>query len=87
MFRLWIKEWKDNRLVKDMVVTDDTTDTRTHKILNSLEKACYELDLSKPIWLESNQKEFLRRNRTRFSKDNFVEAISFDYLEIQIIEE
>ena len=51
MFRLWGKEWKDNRMVRDTVICDETDDTRTHKIFNALDAVCYEFDLSKPIWL------------------------------------
>ena len=32
-------------------------------------------------------KEFKKRGVTKFTKDNFVEEIEFDYLEIHIIEE
>ena len=53
MFRLWVKLMKDNHLMKDTVICDDSADTRTHKIFHALEEACYEFDLSKPIWLES----------------------------------
>ena len=87
MFRLWGKIWKENRLVKDTVICDESQDTRTHKIFHALDAICYEFDLSKPIWLDSNIEEFKKRDKTRFSKDNFVESIEFDYLEIQIIEE
>ena len=51
MFRLWGKEFKENRLLRDTVICDETTDTRTHKIFNALDAICYEFDLSKPIWL------------------------------------
>ena len=87
MFRLWGKIWKENRLVKDTVICDESTDTRTHKIFHALDAICYEFDLSKPIWLDSNIEEFKKRDKTRFSQDNFVDSIEFDYLEIQIIEE
>lgn len=87
MFRLWIKEIKDNHLVKDITIEDTTSDTRTKKILNSLEKACYEFDLTKPIWLNSNISEFKTLSKTRFTKDSFIESIDFDYLEISILEE
>ena len=40
MFRLWGKEFKDNRMVRDTVVCDDTDDTRTHKIFNALDAIC-----------------------------------------------
>ena len=87
MFRLWGKIWKDNRLLKDTVICDETDDTRTHKIFHALDSVCYEFDLGKPIWLDSNIEEFQKRDKTRFHQDNFVESIEFDYLEIQIIEE
>ena len=87
MFRLWGKIWKDIRLIKDTVICDDSHDTRTHKIFHALDAICYEFDLGKPIWLDSNIKEFQKRDKTRFTQDSFVEGIEFDYLEIQVIEE
>ena len=54
MFRIWIKTIKENRLINDTVICDDTNDTRTHKVLNSVDKACEDFDLSRPIWLDSN---------------------------------
>lgn len=87
MFRLWGKIWKENHLIKDTVICNEFDDTRTHKIFQSLDSICYEFDLSKPIWLDSNIDEFKKRDTTRFYQDNFVDSIDFDYLEIQIIEE
>lgn len=87
MFRLWGKIYKDNRLLRDTVVRDETDDTRTHKIFHALDSICYEFDLSKPIWLEANIAEFKRLDKTRFTQDNFIDSIEFDYLEIHIIEE
>ena len=58
MFRLWAKEFKDNRMLRDTVICDDSDETRTHKIFNALEEICYEFDLSKPIWLDVTIAEF-----------------------------
>ena len=74
-------------MLQDTVVCDDSDDTRTHKIFHALEEICYEFDLSKPIWLESNIQDFQRRDKTRFTKDSFIDEIDFDYLEIQMLEE
>ncbi len=87
MFRLWVKCWKNARLVKDTVVERPEEDTPTHKIFHSLEDACHELDLGIPIWLEKNIKEFKRSKKTRFYQDNFMESIPCDYVEIQILDE
>ncbi len=87
MFRLWVKLINDNHLLKDIVVCDDTADTRTHKVMNAIEKACYELDLPKPIWLNNVVKDFQLHAKCRFSRDSFIEDVDFDYMEIQVIEE
>lgn len=87
MFRLWGKIWKDNHLINDITISDDSTDTRTHKIFRALDEICLELDLGKPIWLDSNINEFKRHSKTRFTQDSFIEQIDFDHLEIHVIEE
>ena len=87
MFRLWAKEFKDNRMLRDTVIEVDNDDTRTHKIFHAIDEVCHEFDLSNPIWLDSNIDEFKRHAKTRFHQDNFVDSIEFDYLEIHIIEE
>lgn len=87
MFRLWAKEFKNNRMIRDTVVEDMGVDTRTHKVLKALDEVCIRFDLSKPIWLESIQQDFKRNSRARFYADSFIDDIDFEYLEIQIIEE
>ena len=77
----------DTRLVKSETIEIEDDDTRTHKIFRALEEACLRFDLGKPIWLDANVKEFQRRSKTRFGKDNFVEEIDFDYMEMQVLEE
>lgn len=88
MFRLWGKIFKDNRMIKDTVIENgDYTMSRTAMIFAALDEICYEFDLSKPIWLESTIQDFKLHDKARFSKDNFIDDIDFDYLEIQVIEE
>ena len=88
MFRMWGKLWKDNHLLKDYVAENSVYSmTRTAMVFQALEDICRELDLSQPIWLDSNISEFKRISRTRFRKDSFIEEIEFDFLEIHVIEE
>ena len=61
--------------------------TRTERIFHAVNEACMTFDLSQPIWLDANIREFKRHAKTRFTQDNFVEIIDFDFLEIHIIEE
>lgn len=88
MFRLWAKVFKDNRMLRDtLICNEDTSLNRTKKIFAALDDICYEFDLSKPIWLDSTIEDFKKHDKTRFTKDNFIDAINFDYLEIHVIEE
>lgn len=87
MFRLWAREFQNNRMLRDTVIADDSQDTRTHKVFRALDQVCYEFDLGKPIWLDSTVAEFKRHSKARFRQDNFIEEIPFDYLEIQVIDE
>lgn len=85
--RIWFKQWKSNRMMKDKVIEDETNETRTHKVFNAVTDICGEWDLSKPIWLDSNVQEFQSLAKTRFYQDHFIDQIDFDYLEIHVIEE
>lgn len=87
MFRLWAKTFKDNHMLQDTVICDDSENTRTHKVFHAIEEVCYAFDLGKPIWLDSTIADFKRHDKARFTADNFIETIDFDYLEIQVIEE
>lgn len=74
-------------MLQDTTITDDSNETRTHKIFGALEKACYEFDLGRPIWLDANVNEFKKNAKTRFRQESFVESIEFDFLEMHVIEE
>lgn len=59
MFRMWGKIIKDNHLVKDTTICiSDYSLSRTQMVFQSLDDICYEFDLSKPIWLDSNIHDF-----------------------------
>lgn len=88
MFRMWAKLITNTRIVKDTVICNsDYSLSRTSMVFQSLEEICYQFDLGKPIWLDSTVKDFKMHSKTRFTQDNFIEPIDFDFLEIQIIEE
>lgn len=87
MFRLMGTILKDTHIMKSSVICDDSDSTRTTKVFHALDELCYEFDLQKPIWLDANVRDFQKHKRTRFSRDNFIEELDFDYFEIQVIEE
>ncbi|MDO4555428.1 MAG: hypothetical protein Q4B70_09820 [Lachnospiraceae bacterium] len=88
MFRVWGKIWKSNHMIKDITIENPSADqSRTSKVYAALNDMCLEFDLQVPIWLDSNKKEFIAHDKTRFHQDNFIESIDFDYLEFHVIEE
>lgn len=87
MFRLWARTFQNNHMLQDTVICDESDDTRTHKVFRAIEEICYQFDLGKPIWLDSTIADFRKHDKARFTADNFIEPIDFDYLEIQVIEE
>lgn len=87
MFRLWARTFKNNRMLQDICINDDGSDTRTHKVFRALDEVCTAFDLEKPIWLDQTISDFKRHSKARFTQDSFIEQVDFDYLEIQIIEE
>lgn len=86
MFRLWGRMFKDTHMIKDIVIERDD-DTRTHRVLRAVDEICRAWDLGRPVWLDANIADFKKRSKTRFTRDNFIEQIDFDHLEIQVIEE
>lgn len=87
MFRMWARTFKDNHMLNDTVICDSRPETRTHKVFHAVEEICCQFDLGKPIWLDSNIADFKKHSKTRFTADNFIEDVDFDYLEIYVIEE
>ena len=86
--RIWCKLFEKNHMLKDTVMENyDISMSRTAKVYDCLERACYEFDLEKPMWLDKNKREFISHARTCFYQDNFIEHIDFDYLDFQVIEE
>lgn len=88
MFKLWGKITKNNKTLKDLVIPiEDPHLNRTKKILLGVENLCLDFDIQVPMWFEKNKKDMRYFSRTSFHKDQFIEQISFDSFDIEIIEE
>lgn len=87
MFRLWGKIYKENRIIKEAVISDDSELNRTRKVFHALDVICHDFDLQTPIWLDAAINDFKRFDKARFLPESFIEQVDFDYLEIQVIEE
>lgn len=69
--RIWFKMMKDNHLLRDTTITDESDDTRTHKIFRAIDEVCYAFDLGKPIWLDVNVAEFKRHAKDKIYPGQF----------------
>ena len=53
---------------------------------DALASALQKLDISRPIWLDKNQREWDEFGQTHFLPDAFLESVPFDRLEIEYID-
>ena len=56
-------------MVRDLVIEDNSDETRTHKVFGALDQACYDMDLGRPLWLDVTVRDFKRQAKARFTKD------------------
>ncbi len=88
MFRIWAKIYTNGCMIKNLTLENsDASLSRTKKIFAAIDEVCYNYNLSKPLWLDKNITEFKKNSRTRFNKDNFIDEIDFDFLEIEVLDE
>jgi len=76
--RVWGK-----KKTEDIIIADITFDAADFSA--ALEAVCSHFDLSKPIVCAKHFDEIKTFSRTVFYQDDFVESISFETLEIEII--
>jgi len=84
--KLWGKILVDSKIKKDIVVESNSRDNYQENLKICIMEICDKLDIEKPYWLPTNVKEYNQRGKTRFTKDNFIEEISFDKFEIEEID-
>lgn len=87
MLRLWGKIIKNNRIKIHMEAICNEDIDFQEQLKKCIIKICNDLDIQKPYWLPKNLEEFNRLSKTSFNQDNFIEQISFDKFEIEVIEE
>lgn len=85
MFKVWGKVIRSNRIIESIDIEDQSTESLEKKFKKSLEKICYKLDLSVPLWLAIHDKELMSFKRATFTASDFVEAVDFDKLEVDLI--
>lgn len=83
MIKIWGKILKNNKIIKDLVVTSDIEGSYQENLKECITVLCDKFDIQKPYWLPTNLEEYNRRNKTVFNYHNFMEEIDFDKFVIQ----
>lgn len=78
---LWVRTIRHHRMDKQVVIPCGRDDPQ-----DALDEACRKLDLSRPLWLDKNQREWDAFGQTRFLPDAFLEHVSFERMEIEYID-
>ena len=78
---LWARTIVHHRMDRQVTVPCTRDDPQ-----EALSEALHQLDVSRPLWLDKNQKEWEAFGQTRFGADAFMEPVHFDRLEIEYID-
>lgn len=81
MTSLWVKTIRHHRT--DLQTTVPCARADAHE---ALQRACHEMDLPEPLWLDKNEREWEEFGMTRFFPDAFFETVPFERLEIEYID-
>lgn len=87
MYRLWAKAIKNNKIINSIDVKNGENITQEQKLKKCLSEIFYKLDVSAPVWLPKHDKEFMEFKKIIFYKDDFVDDVIFDKLEIDLIDD
>ncbi len=77
--RFWGKIKTEDRILHDLV-------EESRDFPSALETLCNKFDIGKPIVCDKHLKEMKSFRRTLFYPDDFVESVSFDTFEIELID-
>lgn len=75
----------DSKIIKEAFAEKSREGATYRDILEEcLLLLCKELEIPAPLWLKKNTSEFINFRKTFFNKDQFVESVRFDVLEISL---
>jgi hypothetical protein len=79
---------KNNEILEDKVYESENVDLELiEKVNQGVISLCYDFDLSRPMWLADNERDIKMVGKTSFYDHHFVDSITFDYFEVEIIED
>ncbi|MDP4177995.1 MAG: hypothetical protein Q8900_06585 [Bacillota bacterium] len=87
MLRIWGKLYKNNKIIKNEVSISDVVKDYNENLNDCITDLCYKMDIERPYWLKRNIDEYIRRNKTIFDENNFINKIDFDRFIIEELKE
>jgi len=82
--RLIAKIHRDDRIVASYTAKS-TLETSAQALLDCLEQTYKALDLAEPVWVSKHTRDFSRFRRTKLFPGDFLEPVSFDYVELELL--
>lgn len=79
--RLWGRIIRHHRIDKSIIVPIQGED-----VMDALREICRRLDLQFPVLLPKHEREFADFSRTSFLPEHFMESVSFQRLEIELLQ-
>ena len=82
MKRLWVRLTQRHKILQQATVPCGDGQVR-----EALLTALKEFDAPAPVWLPKHQREMDEFRHTWFTRSDFLESVSFDRLEIELLDE
>lgn len=80
--QLWVRLMRKNKMVRDTVAhCPQGEDWRA-----ALTAACHQMDLPVPVQVPKHERDWAEYRQTRFLPEHFMEAVSFDRMEIEFFD-
>lgn len=73
--------------IKGKIASDAVVALEEADLNEALDALCKKLDIPEPVVLKKHRSEFLRFGHTRFSPDDFMEAVGFAGFEVEILQD
>ena len=82
MIRIWAKVMKNNKIIKQF--TFEKFENMDYSLFfDYLREICENLDIPTPVLIKTHLFNYAKYNNVRFTKNDFVESISFDKLVLE----
>ena len=70
-------------LVRHRIARSETVPLENGDMLEALSRLCARMDIPRPMILPKHEREWAQYAQTFFTRDHFVESVSFDRLELE----